>query len=111
MEATFSRIGPKLAWRPRGATIPAWIRWTTREEKPGESRRRELSGALRTSTVAPLWETHKTMFRQNARNTKPRRWTGFLETFAVHGCKVDGDGKTGAECKRNLPDHPDERQA
>ena len=79
--------------------------------KKGEGRRRELSGALRTPTVAPLWETHKTMFRQNALNTKPRRWTGFLEAFAVASCKVDGDGNQGAECKRNLPDHPDERQA
>ena len=110
MEADFLRIGPKSPLRPRGAPIPVWIRWSHKGREPGEGRRRELSGALRTSTVAPLWETHKTMFRQNALNKKPRRWTGFLEAFAVTSCKVDGDGRLIAECKTNLLDHPDSEQ-
>ena len=42
--------------------------------------------------------------------TPPVALAGFQETFAVTSCKVDGSGKTSAECKRNLLDHPDVAQ-
>lgn len=44
MEADFSRIGPKSAWRPRGGLILAWIRFATKGEGSGEARRQEISG-------------------------------------------------------------------
>ena len=42
--------------------------------------------------------------------TPPADMAGFLEAFAVCSCKVDGNGKDGAECRLNLPDHPDASQ-
>ena len=42
--------------------------------------------------------------------TPPTEMAGFLEAFADTNCKVDGNGRTNAECKSNLPDHPDAAQ-
>ena len=39
--------------------------------------------------------------------TPPVVLAGFLEAFADINCKVDGNGKSSAECKRNLPHHSD----
>ena len=36
--------------------------------------------------------------------------SGVSVAFAVRGCKVDGNGIDSAECKSNLPDHPDVAQ-
>ena len=71
----------------------------------------ELSVALRTSTVAPLWETHKTMSSRNSPETRnPAGERGFCKAFGGTNSKVDGSGNGDAECKRNLLEDPDERQ-
>jgi len=79
VEAAFSRIGPKSALRPRGAPIPAWIRWTTRGERPGEARRREISGGGRPSSRCGRTRVGDSQGHVQAewpRNTKPRHWRG-----------------------------------
>ena len=81
MEADYSRIGPKPAWRPRDGIIPAWIRWTTRGEIPGEARRRELSGGWRPSFRCGricVGNSQGHVQAETPRNTKPRRGAGFL---------------------------------
>ena len=42
--------------------------------------------------------------------TPPDGKAGFLNAYAVTGCKVDGNGNRDAECKTNLLDHPDSEQ-
>ena len=42
--------------------------------------------------------------------TPPKHMAGFLNAYAVNGCKVDGNGRTSAGCKENLLEHPDENQ-
>ena len=114
-EAVFSRIGPKPDLRPRGGFIPAWIRWTTKGERAGEARRRELSGGCSPPPrcgVGPVWETRRAMSRLNSPETRnPASGEGGVSvSLRSWSCKVDGNGNDSAECKRNLLDHPDVAQ-
>ena len=117
---SFSRIGPKLVLSLRGAPIQAWICWTTR----GESGRGPETGTLRRMPVAaslvvsdPYGKLTEAMSMLMSRRNSPETRNpaggsgGVSVSLRSSSSKVDGSGNGSAECKRNLLDHPDERQA
>ena len=67
-------------------------------------------------SVALLWETRRAMSRlmpkrKSPETRNPAGERGFCKAFGGSNSKVDGSGSGDAECKRNLPEDPDERQA
>ena len=65
-----------------------------------------LSGLPPGSGVRPLWENDRVKNGPKRRNPAGGHG-GVSEAFAATSCKVDGTGRTNAECKANLTEHPD----
>ena len=72
-------------------------------------RLRQRGGIFSVGVVSPC-ETDEIVRTVQKQETPPAIMAGFPDAFAVDSCKVDGNGRHSAECKRNLPDHPDVAQ-